>query len=249
MLAHEWVKVHPGLEGTWDVVLRLGPGDGLLLAGGLAERAWAVAFAEKVRGALRAYAGDAIRAGESEPARLTDNLYLAAGRRAFRPNNARLRAMAGLCAGPRVLDVGCGAGDLLLMLREGDRHLHLAGTEISRVAAGMALGRVRAVHVHLTDGIPPGPWNTIVMGQLLEHLADDEAMVDAAAGELVPGGRLVVSVPNGPAVQSPDHVREYTPRTLRALLRRVGRVRPRHWGGEETRLIMWAEKDGRAEGG
>jgi 2-polyprenyl-3-methyl-5-hydroxy-6-metoxy-1,4-benzoquinol methylase len=169
-----------------------------------------------------------------------DAYYLKWGRRAFKPDDNRFRVMAKLCQGPRVLDVGCGTGDMLLLLQLDD--LVLGGTDISRAALGICIGRGVEAELHLTSIIPTGPWDTIIMGQLLEHLDDDEVMVDMAARELAPGGRLVVSVPCEDQVQSPDHKREYTVRDAVTLLGRVGKVHQFHWAGEQARLILWAEK-------
>jgi 2-polyprenyl-3-methyl-5-hydroxy-6-metoxy-1,4-benzoquinol methylase len=176
-----------------------------------------------------------------------DAYYLTAGPRAFQPDSPRLLLMASLCVGPRVLDVGCGAGDLLLMLQAEHPAWSLAGTDISRVALGACIGRGVKAALHVTGEVPPGPWSTVVMGQVLEHVADDRAMVDAATRGLVPGGRLVASVPKEGEVLSADHKRQYTVKQFRALLRRVGRVRQAHWPGEETRVVLWAEKAGNLE--
>ena len=154
---------------------------------------------------------------------------------------ARHAAIAGLVTGTRVLDVGCGTGDLLLILQE-RRIADLMGVDISQVALEMARERgVRAV-LACGDGVVPGPWDTIVLAQVLEHVADDVGMVRAAGENLAAGGRLIVSVPREDRVEDNFHVREYTEGSLRELLGMVGEPVLHRWEGEADRLVMWVER-------
>ena len=127
-------------------------------------------------------------------------------------NQPRHEIIASLVEGPRILDIGCGTGDLLLLL-EGDVH----GTDVSATALGMA--RIRGVEatLHHTEEVPTGPWDTIIISEVLEHI-DDTKMVSAALKELNHGGKLIVSVPNRNRVPDPNHVREYTEESLLELL-------------------------------
>ncbi|NIV39133.1 MAG: methyltransferase domain-containing protein, partial [Anaerolineae bacterium] len=52
----------------------------------------------------------------------------------------RHRVIAGMVEGEGVLDVGCGTGDLLLLL-QGNGHGRLVGTDVSAVALAMAAER------------------------------------------------------------------------------------------------------------
>ena len=45
--------------------------------------------------------------------------------------------------------------------------------------------------------VPPGAFDCVVLGELLEHCADPSAIVAEAAQALRPGGYLLVTTPNG----------------------------------------------------
>ena len=127
-------------------------------------------------------------------------------------NQKRHEIIASMVEGPRILDIGCGTGDLLLLL-EGDVH----GTDISEVALKMAKDRGVNATLHHTDRVLPGPWDTIVISEVLEHI-EDHQMVEEAISELNEGGLMIVSVPNRDRVPDPNHVREYTEESLVKLL-------------------------------
>jgi SAM-dependent methyltransferase len=60
-----------------------------------------------------------------------------------------------------------------------------------------------------------------------EHIADDEAVIREVAHALRPGGRFLITVPQHPALWSPQdevsfHVRRYTARGIRAQITEAG---------------------------
>ncbi len=126
-----------------------------------------------------------------------------------------LRAFAGLPAGARILDVGCGDGFHLGLLREfGRPGWELLGVDPSRRAADRAVAAGLPVHVGTAEDLPAsaGRFDAALMVMTVEHLADPLATVRAVRDRLKPGGRLVVVTDNA---GSPD-------------ARLFGR---RHWGG------------------
>ena len=96
-----------------------------------------------------------------------------------------------------LLDVGCGGGLFLGMMRE--RGFRVLGLDNSRDAAAIAWRRqqVPAVcamleHVPLSDESVA----VLTMFHVLEHLYDPRAYLAAARRLLAPDGRLVIQVPN-----------------------------------------------------
>jgi SAM-dependent methyltransferase len=100
--------------------------------------------------------------------------------------------------GERVLDVGCGQGFVAwdLALRSS---AVVTGIDISR--DNIAAARAAHVHPHLsfvhgdaTVGVPGGPWDVIVLSNVLEHIEHRELFLAALARES-PRGRYLVRVP------------------------------------------------------
>jgi 2-polyprenyl-3-methyl-5-hydroxy-6-metoxy-1,4-benzoquinol methylase len=130
-----------------------------------------------------------------------------------------------------LVDVGCGGGLLLRMLRE--RGLPVLGLETSLPAATSAWKRngVAVVCGDLSKSpIERGTCAAVTMFHVLEHLHDPVSYLRTARDLLVPGGRLVVQVPNASCwqflmfgehwngVDVPRHLVNYRERDLESLL-------------------------------
>lgn len=99
-------------------------------------------------------------------------------------------------SGP-LLDVGCGGGLFLGMMRQ--RGFRVVGLDSSREAAAVAWRhqQVPAVAGDLKHApLRPGSFAGITMSHVLEHLPDPRAYIAAAHHLLAPDGRLVIHVPN-----------------------------------------------------
>jgi 2-polyprenyl-3-methyl-5-hydroxy-6-metoxy-1,4-benzoquinol methylase len=98
----------------------------------------------------------------------------------------------------RVLDVGCGEGGTADPLRRAGADA-IVGIEMHPPAA--ALARLVFDHVvegaveHVLDDVE-GPFDTILLYDVLEHLVDPLRVLEALRGVAAPGARLHVSVPN-----------------------------------------------------
>lgn len=104
--------------------------------------------------------------------------------------------LAAVPDGSRVLDVGCASGYLGRILQQ--QGCTLTGIEADAEAAATAPFRVvigDLVDADLRAEVG-GPFDTILCGDVLEHLADPAGTLDWLAGLLAPGGIVVVSVPN-----------------------------------------------------
>ena len=151
----------------------------------------------------------------------------------------RHQVIAGMVEGDGVLDVGCGTGDLLLLL-QGNGHGRLVGTDVSSVALAMAKERGVEADLIQTGHIPDGPFSTIVISQVLEHVVNDQSFIHAAAEQLDPGGLLIASVP-AVGTSGRHHRRQYTTDSFADLLREVGDVTAHSWR-DPHRYLMTARK-------
>lgn len=128
------------------------------------------------------------------------------------------------------LEVGCGTGFVLGGLRERFPRLRLVGGE--PFLAGLEVARRRvpdAELVQLDAAALPFREEFDAAGafDVLEHLDDDEAALAQLREALVPGGGLVVTVPQhrwlwGPADEFAHHRRRYDRRALVERVRRAG---------------------------
>jgi SAM-dependent methyltransferase len=100
----------------------------------------------------------------------------------------------------RVLDVGCGGGATGRSLRAAGAKL-LVGVEPNPAAAGSARSVFDTIHEApveelLQAGELEGPFDTILLYDVLEHLVDPAAVLSGLRALAAPGARLHVSVPN-----------------------------------------------------
>jgi len=110
--------------------------------------------------------------------------------------------LLGVKAGGRVLDVGCGAGRL--MLRMGRRGCLATGIDVIRADLGEARRRLDEVwpQIELVEGdggrLPfvDASFDFVTCTETLEHVADAGLALREMARVLRPGGRLAVSVPD-----------------------------------------------------
>lgn len=105
-------------------------------------------------------------------------------------------------AAARILDVGCGDGTVGAALRRPDRRVH--GIEGLASAAAVAADRLDGVdHLDLNDadGLQAvldraGPFDCIIVADVLEHLVDPWSALDTLVAALEPEGTVVLSLPN-----------------------------------------------------
>lgn len=99
-----------------------------------------------------------------------------------------------------VLDVGCATGYLAEAL--GRNGCTVSGIEYSTEAAEAARAHLDQLvvadlnAVTLADAFSGRSFDTVVFGDVLEHLLDPAAALRSAASLLAPGGKVVVSIPN-----------------------------------------------------
>ncbi|MBI5569227.1 MAG: methyltransferase domain-containing protein [Desulfomonile tiedjei] len=174
-----------------------------------------------------------------------------------RVKNAFIRELLGDLKGKVVLDYGCGAGMFTVhaALRGARRVLCVDAEETALAAAkyfAAKEGVQNACEFIKSDRFPPlrvsGSVDVILMKDVIEHVPDDQALLDAASRALVPAGRLVLSTQNSLSLNyllegsyhrllkgdkewigwDPTHLRFYTPMSLTRKLVSVG-LRSRKW--------------------
>jgi SAM-dependent methyltransferase len=131
----------------------------------------------------------------------------------------------------RVLDVGCGAGATGRSLRERGAEL-LVGVEPNAAAAEAARSVFDVVHEApveelLESGALEGPFDVILLYDVLEHLVDPAAVLEGLRPLAAPNARLHVSVPN---------VRHWS--LLRDLVAR-GTFGYTEWGHRDATHLRW----------
>jgi SAM-dependent methyltransferase len=132
-----------------------------------------------------------------------------------------------------ILDVGCGRGELLRLLRE--EGVTASGVEINPIAA--ALCRAEGLEVEEGDALetlsrrPAASLGGVVALQVVEHWSPEQiyAFLRESARALAPGGVLVAETINADSVSAmkafyldPSHVRPVPPATLRFLAEAAG---------------------------
>lgn len=130
-------------------------------------------------------------------ARVTDQYVL--NTRGFGTHQAMLELLG---PGTRVLDVGCAAGQLGEVARKA-KGCWVAGVETDEGAASLARERLDAVVVgDASDASTQaeitalGPFDHIVLGDVLEHIVEPAAVLHFLRDLLTPEGAFVVSLPN-----------------------------------------------------
>lgn len=103
-------------------------------------------------------------------------------------------------AGRRAVDVGCGAGLLCEPLTRlgADMTGVDAAAENIAVASAHAAGAGLAIDYRCGDlaTLDLGHFDLVTSMEVIEHVADKQAFVNALAGVLAPGGLMVLSTPN-----------------------------------------------------
>ena len=161
--------------------------------------------------------------------------------------NPRVEIMSFLSEPPgTVLDIGCGGGATGQLVKHKFPGTRVIGIEINPSAAEHAQRFLDRVICAGIDAVDPGrdlageTVSTVLLLDVLEHLYDPWRALERIRGWLVPGTRVVASVPNirnlltlnsiaggsfayeANGVLDITHVRFFTRATLRALFEQTG---------------------------
>lgn len=160
------------------------------------------------------------------------------------PNSSYAKAFALIPAGSRVLDLGCGPGELASYLAaRGDR---VWGVDINPAAVAQAAASCVATAVadleeaEVAALFPGQRFDIVVVTDVLEHVREPWSLLQAAREVLDTGGRVVASIPNfahaavrlavvsgampyrGLGILDDTHVRFFTVDGIRSLFEESG---------------------------
>jgi methionine biosynthesis protein MetW len=144
--------------------------------------------------------------------------------------------------GAKVLDIGCGTGSLTIAATQGKDARVIA---IEPDPQRAALARSRGLEVICGTAEPKllkklGPFDAIILADVIEHLPDPAELLRELAAVLSPGGRILASVPNiahwtvrlklligkfdyqRTGIMDATHLRWFTAYSLRMLFIRCG---------------------------
>lgn len=133
-----------------------------------------------------------------------------------------------LPADARILEVGCGTGHNLDMLKRFGRVDAIEVDAAARAIASKRLGHaVMDSPLPELTGVADGAYDLIAILDVIEHIDQDVAGLESLALKLRPGGRILITVPAFPWLWSAHdvvnhHKRRYTRRTLQALVHDAG---------------------------
>ena len=166
-------------------------------------------------------------------------------------------------SGQHVLDIGSASGVSLVEIQQLGAHAYGVEPDPTAVKLGKALG-VRVHNGFITD--PPYPkmqFDLVTASQVIEHAPDPREFLVAIRERLQPGGRAVLSFPNGNALYRtifgrrwihwhvPYHFNFFTNHSFRLLAKDAGfnvlrmrTITPNLWTIIQFRVLAETPKEG-----
>lgn len=163
---------------------------------------------------------------------LVNKLYHQVRKITLRQKRNLIKKVTGLDTG-NLLDIGAGTGFFVEAMRS-------AGWKVTGLEPDEAARRrARDLNIVLNDAadlplLPPGSFHAITMWHVLEHVHDLHGYLDHISKLLLPGGRLVIAVPNytsgdakaygefWAAYDVPRHLYHFSPAAMKTLLNKHG---------------------------
>jgi ubiquinone/menaquinone biosynthesis C-methylase UbiE len=148
-----------------------------------------------------------------------------------------LAACKGLGKNARIIDVGCGDGFHLSLLRDfGQKTWQLEGVDPSDRA--VAMGRQNGLTIHKGTvqnlNLPPSSYDLALMIATIEHVDDPVSVLNAVRHLLKPGGKVVIVTDNTHTLDFhlsqtrywggyhfPRHWNLFNPKTIQAIARKT----------------------------
>ena len=140
----------------------------------------------------------------------------------FQRHVAAYRYAAGIAAGRRTLDAGCGEGYGANILA--DTASEVVGVDVETAVVDRAAARYARARFETANLValpyPDGAFQSVVSLQVIEHLQGPQDFVAECHRVLAPGGVLIISTPNRltfspDGMRNPFHTFELSPGELR----------------------------------
>ena len=154
-----------------------------------------------------------------------------------RARAAFVTAAVGAPRGWRIVEVGAGSGEFLVLMTEAGAR-EAIGLEPALATPELSRGPVRLTRKALTvpEDLAEGPANLIALFHVIEHLVDPVAYLVRFRANLATPGHVALEVPNFFRYRFPDpehyfkpiHLTTFTPRALRLAAARAG-LYPLRW--------------------
>ena len=101
----------------------------------------------------------------------------------------------------RVLEIGAGGGDTLLYIKQNGLAREVVGVDICQIdgsnQTNPQLDRFIIGDLEREDlGLPAAYFDAVILGDVIEHMADPWAALKKIAGLLKPGATIILSTPN-----------------------------------------------------
>lgn len=134
----------------------------------------------------------------------------------------------------RLLDIGCGSGEWLLVMRELGWEVN--GVDLDERAVKLATANGLSVSCGTLDEhvFPPRTFDAVTLNHVIEHVPDPVATLRECARILKPGGKLVLFTPNGSSLghrifkdnwrglEPPRHLHIFSIESIRKALHSAG---------------------------
>lgn len=139
-----------------------------------------------------------------------------------------IRRKIALPENARILEIGCGTGHNVLMLRQFGAVDAVEIDDDARAVASARLGQsIGSAPLPELTGIEEGAYDLVALLDVLEHVDADRDALVSIARRLKPGGKLLLTVPAHPWMWSAHdvanhHKRRYTRKTLAAVIEAAG---------------------------